>query len=836
VTGRENGQSWALSPVVALRQAGFPFEMLEPYARPDSAADAVELAEREGRLRELADDLKATLREARLDDGGAAATGLGGLRPLKPAVMDSLRSRLPGAASALVQSYQDSADALADAWSRWERSYEQRLADAKTLLRDQFRADPLLRDALLLSNEANHELFAGWLDGEGEITGARGRKMTDLLTRYLQRFTAKNETHAHFGPLDAGRVDRSVRGVSWQPRSLRRRVFLAHWAAEKLAGALSADPRLADRIRPRRRPWAFERDGIVTCYAFTTEDGFSQDWEFTDAEPVSLTAEQVELFRHCDGDTALADLRARFGAATDDALAALVGNDLVVARFEVPVGVADPLPALRAQVGAGTPVDDVARDLDAVAGAGLTERPAAVTALKTTFALVTGAQANRGTGMHYADRSVFYEECHGPLGDLRFGDGIAELIETELAPVYALALAVPRLRIVRETELLVRWMSERFGEDAIVPLDRFYATYFGDRAGLLDGCDKIDAELDSLDSDLTDVLLGDGDPEAAEVVVPPERLAAFLRRCPDDPPALCNPDVMLAAADGEALARGDFLAVVGDCHGTRELLSHSSFAPLIAEEHPGFVDDVTAAYRDLVSPGELLCDLARSHPDKTATRIGLDMPDVEIYGRSSQSRDRVIQPANMYLRLAGGQVSLHAHGVPERLRLLAPPSGGPTVRLDPLAPFAFPRRLGGLVLEAGKHVRVPRIRTGRVVLQRRLWRVPVAEFAGRRPGGAQGTGNAAEFYAACLLRERHGLPRHVFVKFDSEPKPIYVDFTSPLLVRQMFRLAHGAGGLVTFSEMLPAPDQLWLHRAGGRFTTEIRCAVFSRARPPLEST
>lgn len=39
------------------------------------------------------------------------------------------------------------------------------------------------------------------------------------------------------------------------------------------------------------------------------------------------------------------------------------------------------------------------------------------------------------------------------------------------------------------------------------------------------------------------------------------------------------------------------------------------------------------------------------------------------------------------------------------------------------------------------------------------------------------------------LSSELGLPRHALVKVPGEPKPIYVDWLAPLLVRQLCRLA-----------------------------------------------
>jgi hypothetical protein len=842
----DSGSQWSLLPVVALRQAGFAFDMLSSYAYPQAVRDSAEFAAAETRLRLIATQLKRILRESELPDRVGAASALGMLRPLAASFADAAGGLLPAQEASVLHDYQALAAQLADRWQRWENEHQARLADSAAQVVASFQQDDLLRDVLLLSNDENYPLFESWLAAPGEVTGRRGRKMVDLLTKYLQRVTTKNETHSHFGPVTAGSVDRTQAGVSWSRAEPQRVAYFSHWAAEQLAVKFGSDTELFERVRPRRRPWAFLRDGQATLYAFTTEGGLAADWRFTAVGSELLDEQHSWLLEHCDGVPTVSELRAlfakRFGARDadfDGTLEHLARCGLAVARFETPVGAAQPLRELRRQMGEGDLGAPKAQEanralaefeqlLDDLAHGPLPSRPATVHALKERFSELSGKPAHRGSGRHYADRSVFFEECHSPVRDFRIGHSLASFIENELAPVYELALAGPRLRVIRENAALADWVSERFGVGVQVPLDRLYEAYFADRPSLLRLCDGIDAELDRLDLALTSTLLGDMDTSVAEVEVPPDRLTAFLERCPTHPTALCNPDVMLAAADVEALDQGDFLAVVGDCHAVRELLTHTSFAPLLQQHLPDLPGQAVAAYQRLLEDDELLCDMARSHPDKTATQIPLTIPDVEIFGRSAKPRSQVIQPARMnVVAVSGGGIELRAQGIPQRLRLLAPPAGGPSIRQDPLSPFAFPRKLGGLGLRAVHLTHVPRIRIGRTVLQRELWRIPVGELRGIGIAGFGRTGDAAEFYAACRLRERHRLPQYLFAKFATEPKPLYVDFESPLLVRQLFRIAQGATGQVQFIEMLPGPDQLWLTHEGKRYTTEIRCAVFS---------
>jgi hypothetical protein len=211
----------------------------------------------------------------------------------------------------------------------------------------------------------------------------------------------------------------------------------------------------------------------------------------------------------------------------------------------------------------------------------------------------------------------------------------------------------------------------------------------------------------------------------------------------------------------------------------------------------------------------------RRHSAKTDARILLPMPDLELYGRSGKTGPDVLRPADLLVRVGGKRTELRARG--RRVRLLACPAGSPSILGDPLAAFAFPRQFGGAIVSLGRRIHVPRVTCGRVVLARQQWRVPSDRVA---PGSA--SDEAGDFAAARRLRHDFGLPNPVFAKSPAEPKPVYVDWDSPVLVRQLVRMARSAGGRhIDFSEMLPGREQLWLRADDGRFTSELRCALFS---------
>ncbi|BBA99209.1 hypothetical protein RVR_5734 [Actinacidiphila reveromycinica] len=835
----DDHDEWALAPVMLLRHAGFPCSLLQKVADPSTpqAADAV-LTHCDEALR-IGQQVKALLREERVGTKGDIASGVGMLRPFPPRDLTRLEADLSPTSMETVKRYQDAVLALDSLWTAFEKDHAAALARGRETVTGLFR-DPALQQVLLLSNDARFEEFASWIDGGGGGSDGHVRRMTDLLAMYLQRVTTKNETHAHFGPLAVARVTPGTTGISWSTGALRRVTVLSHWAGEAIAEAFSGRPEHFETVRPRRRPLAFGQDSRIRLYAFETRTGMPDDWRFVEVTAETFDDDQSWLWERCDGERTVAQLRAawtRRGGTPprrtfDEVLHELVGRDWLTARWEIPVGAADPLRTLNGHLEKGAAELAVVRwfadTLRQFADGPAEDRAALLGRLKETFEQVTGSAANRSQGLHYSDRSVLYEEAYSPVRNMALGRDVESVIGRELSVVYDLTLLAPRLRVRREQEILHGWMKERFGLGNPVALQHFYAGFFEDKPRLARQCEEVDRDIATLDHEITTVLLAGTAGDQHETVVDRGRLDELLARHPATPPALCNPDVMLAARDADALRKGDFLAVVGDCHAVREALTHSSFAPMMQAEAPDLLDEVYARYQGLLDEDEVLIDLSRAHPDKTAVQLTYPCPDLEVHGLSPKSRDAVLQPRQLYVVATAERLELRAQGVEGRLKLLAPLAGGPSIRQDPLSPFAFPRHFGGVGIRSVGRDHLPRIRCGRVVLHRERWRIPAKALRGWSPGTRPAKGDAAEFAAARRLRRGLGLPRHGFLKIPGEPKPVYVDWESPLLVRQIFRLARRSDSPLEFSEMLPSPEQLWLEIDGERHTSELRCAVFSR--------
>jgi hypothetical protein len=111
----------------------------------------------------------------------------------------------------------------------------------------------------------------------------------------------------------------------------------------------------------------------------------------------------------------------------------------------------------------------------------------------------------------------------------------------------------------------------------------------------------------------------------------------------------------------------------------------------------------------------------------------------------------------------------------------------------------------------------PRIVVDGVVLQRRRWDPPLSTV----PLLSNGAHLARDWYEVRMWQSRQGMPRFAFFITDLEPKPMWLDFESPVSVANFSHTIRKATR-VTLSEMLPRPGQLWLTTQSGVHVSEVR--------------
>ncbi|HEY0191354.1 MAG TPA: lantibiotic dehydratase, partial [Kofleriaceae bacterium] len=264
------------------------------------------------------------------------------------------------------------------------------------------------------------------------------------------------------------------------------------------------------------------------------------------------------------------------------------------------------------------------------------------------------------------------------------------------------------------------------------------------------------------------------------------------------------PDLMIAAPGADAIERGELLGVLGEVHvGVNTLLAHVAF-----RLHPDPAAFCAAYDADM----ERVCIA----PIQTGVSRAMNSPlsprhDHVEFGaaRSWRPRSQVHFAGDLYVEAAGDRLVVRSRAA--------------AIEHDIIA--FMEQYLGAEAMPHWKPLarrpHTPRITIDQLVISRERWQLEPAAFA-------ELTAPATEperLRRVDAWARRLGVPRYVFVTVPHEPKPIYVDLSSPILVESFVRLLTKATGL-GLSEMLPGHAELWLpDGAGQRYTSELRIAA-----------
>ena len=410
---------------------------------------------------------------------------------------------------------------------------------------------------------------------------------------------------------------------------------------------------------------------------------------------------------------------------------------------------------------------------------------------------LTGAPAARTSDSAHGGRTPLYLECMRDL-DVDVGPAIV----AELAASLPLMLEASRWWCGRSFAHGRHILAEALGEDlADRPLAPLYARVFD---ALLDDLPRrLAKETADLQARCSALVAPD---QAATIAA--RAAEAFVDHGASWPLAMFHcADVQIAARDVAAVEAGEFLAVVGDFHGGYNQLAQGGASARFPDIHR-----LQAMFRaDLGAP--IVVPVPPPSTRRTAHwMLDLGSPDhVQVLGAGiSPIRvgDRAVSFGDLVVR--GGQV--------------VDPAGEFCV---PISDFFFmPMFLSAQRTFEPFAEEGPRITVGRTVLRRATWRT--------RADDVPREASAVAAWAGEL-----GVPPRAFCRPTGARKPVYVDFSSPALTRNLHRMlgratAANPDALVRFSEMLPGPAQCWLEHAGQRFTSELRIVAVDRTRRARE--
>ncbi|GAA1400602.1 lantibiotic dehydratase [Catellatospora coxensis] len=693
-------------------------------------------------------------------------------------------------------------------------------------------ADPLFCEAVTWQSLNAVEALDGLLRaGPDANRNSRHRPREILVTRYWQRYCAKNDTIGFFGPVCwasltaddfTARVEAGPDLVRARVVDLERRVLAAY------ADRLAADPRFRPWLPVTRQPQlALRGDDLLQAGLPARR----------------LSPAHAVLLGACDGVrsaqevAALALAEPRTGLrSTSDALLALeqlAEQDLLRWGVELPLTVlaeselerrlvAIAEPALRDEALSGLARLLAARDVLADAAGDADAVRAALLRLQDEFVAVTGGDVLHRPGATYAGRGLAYEETLRDL-DVAFGEPLLSMLADTLVPLLEAARWLTAAMAGAFTEALRELYDDAAADGPVMLGDLFDAAL-----GVLFGQGPVAGVLADFTTRWSQLLGLTAAADGPITLDPAEVRAAVARLFGAAAPGwtaarLHSPDLHLCAPNAQALADGEFTLVLGELHVS--WLTNDSGTLTRFHPDPGALR--AALHRDLGDRTLLL--YPADFPEFTA-RIAftLDGPgDVRLAYTPAPVPDlgQVLPLAAVTVSLVDGELTGHA------------PDGRSWPLLELFGPFLSSRAVNAFKV-AADGAYTPRVSIGRLVVHRQTWRTTVADCA----RAADLPDEAARYLAVRRWRDRLGLPEQVFVRVGTEVKPVYVDFTSPAYVAAfvaMVRAASRAGGAgvpLTVSEMLPGPEQAWVPDAAGRrYFSELRMAIRDPATAPTRS-
>ena len=808
-----------------IRLAGVPFDVLEELATPDACAAARDLLAREIELdrRKSAALEFVTRRESGLTSQEFVAWRTAIRRDEIP------EQKIPPP----LQEYTRAATAVKQARSRLEQQLQEELTRARrALLQTSQRILP--RYLVFGSGEVHHLIDHS--GGELPPRNSRTRERERHLLLYLQRIAAKNDTFSEFGPSAWGSASQSASALNFQPRPgiARREVFLERWTAHALAAAINSDPETFLERRPRLNP-----NGIFIENRFVFADsGVATD----------LTPQELAILARCDGATPIHAFVADGGASSSlpaaagepaliqpakdtsagelDVIRGLIDKKILIAALEVPALEPFAFQILRDDIAAWRegaarqrwlPLADsfIKSAADFSETTEPDQRQKILSAAREQFSQL-GAERKPGQRSLYAAVNPIAEEC---FRDCTFEIPLLDEVVTDTEPwidFWRDNYAFVASRVAAG----LRMVMEKVGKDTL-PLPAF-----------LRACET--AKLP---------LTGPGLVGLA-VMAFQEAKAAFRERLK---PHAHLPEYELTAAD---------------CHFVRENFSYQKFDEFT---FPSADLQLAAKSQDAIMRGEYRWIVSELHPAAATLHHCMywSCPDHTALSRALQ----LSTSGKPFFHFGFFAADFTAHttvrifdALPQQAIFASPQRGDPSWHsVSPAQAEVFIEQDGDVALRAnGKYLgsfarnwiiplgfhpfqfglapHTPRLRCGRVIVQRRSWSVSSEEM-----GSGNFSGLSRELVLAVeRLRAAKDWPRFVYIRpteqalrrsgaegRDKDTKPVFIDFESYLFLEIFHRWLSKAGEL-EITEMLPTPDDLWWREPDGRRTFELRTLMVPR--------
>lgn len=827
------GGPWALWRWVALRGAGFPAAEVLKLSSPECAAAAdrlLQLQEEAERARERGLELvnkalDAMRSTAEWDDKKKRAPLLKTMRLLKMGKLATLTGE-GGEVDDAVESFRAASAQLEPALQFFQQTYQSDADQMASKVRE-IASNERFQEAVIWQNRTVYQTVLRSLirkKNENIGHGSKNRQDEELIANYLQRYCVKNDTIGFFGPVGWARLVDNGEGLSVHPGPsllAERNVYFEGWCFDALAEKMSGNKELLVWAPPRRVPFIDVKG--TTLY-------------LPSQRPKQITALQAAILQACDGERTAKEIAASMLEAFPTSikreefvykiLEALRGMGLIRWSFEIPLGLFPErtLGSLIKRIGdeqmRARALEPISRLEEARASVrracGEPEKlDLSLSELEETFTSLTDVAPTRAAGQIYAARTLVYEDCRRDI-KVEIGPEILDSLCQPLSLLLASArwfsfrLAAIYRKVFHEiyTELIQR--SESATVDAVTFWLHAQSLLYSEQERPVDA---LGPALQQLWSQLLNVDTSQRRVEYNSEELRLQVLEAFA--VPDSgfgKAIYHSPDVMLAAANTQAIRRGEYQWVMGELHLGMNTLDNSIFVA----QHPSPSDLYKAVDADLPAP-RVMPVIPKQWPQLTSRTLHVlySAKDYRLALAPDSScipKEQVLPMGSLILDKLDGELIARSRDGRLQFGLLELCSEF----LTNLGVASFK------VLPTSCHM--PRVTFDRLVVSRESWNFQPLEikFAFEKD-------KMTRMIEARRWARTHDLPRFVFVKVPVEAKPFYVDFNSPLYVnifaKAIRRTAESGEPIqnIGVSEMLPRIDETWLSDAdGNHYTCEFR--------------
>jgi len=833
------GSEWSLWRWVCLRGAGFPCDdVLKLAATPEAISAAHEVV-RSSEVLELARSRILQQLRTALDELRSAGQWENKQRrkPLLDAISKINAGKLPRSLPEGIPSGELTA-ALAQvdmAGAAFQEKFSRSFQDTSNAIRE-IAGSADFREALTWQNRtavetALNPLLRGSSDALERDSSRKQRE--ELVASYWQRYCVKNDTIGFFGPVGWAHITSATSPIETRHGAkvlATRKTYWESWAIEALGAMLARKYDLQPWIPPILMPFVRVEDMTLIHPLFGT---------------VPLTAKQAAMLRACNGHATAKQIAARLMDMPNlsfrdpgevyEGLRGLATRGILFWKFNIPHGpFAEQIlqkalqriedSKLRQQcLGLLEELDAARAQVEAAAG-DPTRLNFSFQRLEQVFTRLTGLSATRKNGKVYAGRTLVYEDCRRDT-EVLLGRKVLE----SLAEPLSLLLDTGRwftARVAQAYEEKLQAIYSEIRRSAHATSVDVALWWYKAAPFFFDNAPEIMGPLQDELEKKWERVLQLGDDQSAVHFTCDELRPRLLREFPPSLPGWqCaryhSPDIMIAAADEEAIREGRYIFVLGEVHVSTNTLQSALFA----NQHPSPPDLLHALALDLGQENlvplwerdEVLSSRLAPLIPKTNFRLEF-LPNTFIANRS-----QALPVSSMILENHNG--TLMAKTRDGRFCLRALDLVGMLLGTMTMNCFR--------VIAPQRHA--PRISLDSLIIKRESWRFSPEEMQFASCAGAAG-----RFLQARNWARAHGIPRFVFYKVPVEKKPAYLDFDSPILVdifsKMILRTVDAAlpGAMVDLSEMLPRFDQIWLTDVSGRrCTSEFRfVALDSRKAAP----